>query len=100
MPDHEHPVVGGSVRIVAGRAVLAHRRVLEEHRSAHLGVTGRAELGDGAARLQVLDVGHRAVRVVARAAGHLALAHRHVRDRAFGLGHLQPMTAGAHLRLG
>ena len=40
------------------------------------------------------------MRVVARAARHLAFAHRHVRDGAFGLGHLQPVARRADLGLG
>ena len=54
------------MRIVAGRAVLAHRRVLEEHRTAHLGVAARAGLGHRAPDLERLDVGDGPVRVVAR----------------------------------
>ena len=55
-------------------------------------------LVDRAADLQRLDVADRAVRVVARRARHLALAHRHVRDRALGLGDLQAMARRAQLR--
>ena len=96
----EQPIVRRAVRIVAGRAVLAHRRVLEEHRSAHLGVTGRAELGDRTAGLQVLDVADRPVRVVARRARHLAFAYGHVRHGPLGLGHLRAVARGTQLRLG
>ena len=85
--------------IVAGRAVLAHRRVLPQHRAAHLGVAADAALGDGAADLQCLDVADRTVRVVARRAGHLAFAHRHVRDGALGLGDLQRDGTSRTLRL-
>ena len=68
--------------------------------SAHLGVTAGARLGDGVPGLQRLDVGDRAVRVVARRARHLALAHRHVGHRALGLRDLQTMTGGAGRGLG
>ena len=42
--DVQHAIVRGAVRVVAGRAALAHRRVLEQHRSTHLRVTARAQL--------------------------------------------------------
>ena len=99
-PDDQHAIVRRAVRVVAGGSILAHRRVLEEHRSAHLRMTARAQLANRAARLQILDVADRAVRVMAGAARHLALAHRHMRHGALGLGHLQAMAGGAHLRLG
>src|SRR6185295_5759573 len=98
-PDDQHAIVRRAVRVVAGGAVLAHRRVLEERRSAHLRMTGRAQLADRTARLQILDVADRAVWVMPGPARHLALAHRHVGDGAFGLGDLQAMTRGARLRL-
>src|SRR3954470_14956668 len=99
-PHREHAVVGRSVRIVAGRAVLPHRCVLPQRRSAHLGVAAVAGLVDGGADFQRLDVGDRAVRVVARTARHLPFAYRHVRNGAFGLGDLQTMTGCAELGLG
>ena len=37
----QHAVVRRAVRVVAGHAALADRRVLPQHRPAHLGVTGR-----------------------------------------------------------
>ena len=95
----QHAIVRRAVRVVARRAVLAHRRVLPEHRSAHLGVTARAQLVDRTPDFQVLDVADRAVRIVARRARHLALADRHVRHRAFGLDDLLAMTGRAQLRL-
>jgi len=88
------------VRIVAGRAVLAYRGVLEQHRSAHLGVTARAQLVHRAADLEVLDVADRPVRVVTRRARHLAFANRHVGDSPLGLHDLQPMTGDAQLGFG
>ncbi len=94
-PHGQHAVVRRAVRIVARRAVLPHRRVLPQHRPAHLGVTAGAALGHRAAHLERLDVADRPVRVVARRARHLALAHRHVGDGAFGLGDLRPVARGA-----
>src|SRR5688572_30232881 len=97
--DVQHAVVGRAVRIVAGRTVLAHRRVLEQHRPAHLGVTAGAAFVDGAAGPERLDVRDGTVRVVARGAGHLSLAHGHVRHRPLGLRDLEAMTAGTDLSL-
>ena len=96
--DGQHAIVRRPVRVVTRRAVLADGRVLPEHRPAHLRVAAGAALADRAADLQRLDVADRAVRVVARRAGHLAFAHGHVRDGALGLRHLQPMARGAQLR--
>ena len=84
---------------MARRAVLAYRGMLPQHRSAHLGVAGRTGFVNRAPDAQRLHVADRAVRVVARRARHLALAHRHVRHRALGLGDLHPVTRGTHRRL-
>src|SRR3954447_19137554 len=47
-PHDQHAIVRRAVRVMAGGAVLAHRRVLEERRSAHLGMATGAAFGDGA----------------------------------------------------
>ena len=48
---------------------------------------------------QVLDVADRAVRVMARRAGQLALAHRHVRHGTFGFRNLSAMAGRADFGL-
>src|SRR5262245_41799186 len=55
-PHDQHPVVRRSVRVVTRRAVLAYRRVLPQHRTAHLGVAAGTQFADRAADLEVLDV--------------------------------------------
>src|SRR6266568_5348549 len=86
-------IVVRPVRVVAGRAVLAYRRVLPQERSAFLGMAARAGFVHARARPEQPDI-LRSVYVVARHADHLAFAHRHVTG-AIQLLHLVPMTGGA-----
>src|SRR5581483_354696 len=72
----EHLVVVAAVGVVAVQAALRHRGVLPEERPALLGMAGVAGLVDRV--LLEERRGDRAVRVVARRAGHLPLAERHV----------------------
>src|ERR1700722_2672120 len=77
-PRHfQHRLVDRAVRVVAVEAVLAHRRVLEQERTALLGVALVAGVVDRGLAQQAL--GGAAVRVVAIGADDLAFAHRHVR---------------------
>ena len=94
----EHAIVVGPVRVVAGVAGLAHRRVVPEIGPALLGVAADARLVDPVADLEHPDVG-RSVRVVARRAVHLAFAQRHV-ARPLKLGDLGLVArrAGLHHR--
>src|SRR5262245_20979780 len=101
---HEQPLVVRSVRVVAGHATLADRRVLPEIGAPFVGVTARAALVDRRAHLQELDVGA-AVRVVARRAGHGAFTHGHVMkaellvdDRAMTRGAERDLILGLQLR--
>jgi hypothetical protein len=65
------------VCVMAGRAVLEHRRVLPQERPALLGVAADAALVNRGACLEQLHVGA-AMHVVARRAAHLAFTNRHV----------------------
>src|SRR3954447_8909286 len=47
-PHDQHAIVRRAVRVMAGGAVLAHRGVFEQRRSAHLGMATGAAFGDGA----------------------------------------------------
>src|SRR5687767_10757602 len=84
---------------MARRTALPHWRVLPEHGTPHLGMTARAQLAHRRAGLERLDVGDRAVRVVAGGARHLAFADRHVRYRPLGLGDLLTVAGDAQLGL-
>src|SRR5262245_23966512 len=92
---HEHAIVVRSMRIVACTAGFPAGGVLEEEGTALLGVTADAGLVHPHPHAQLLDVG-RPVRVVARGAVHLALAHRHV-CRALQLHRLRAMTRGTEI---
>jgi len=85
-----------TVRVVAVGAILRHRLMLPQKRSALLAVAGGARFVGG-----VLDELHwrrRAVRRMARSACHLALAQRVARELV-QVGVLGLMTAPAHLDL-
>jgi hypothetical protein len=73
----ERILVDGTMRIVAAQAVLAHRCVLEQKRSALFGMAFVAIVVDGIFPQERL--GSAAMRVVAIRADHFALTHRHVR---------------------
>jgi hypothetical protein len=73
----EQALVRRPVRVVARRAVLAHRRVLPQERPALLLVTARTGFVDAVAHTQQADV-LRTVHIVAGRALQLAFAHRHV----------------------
>src|SRR5215510_608026 len=76
-PRHlQHEVVHRAVRIVAIRAVLTHRRVLEQERTALLGMALVASVVGRCVAQQGLRVA--AMGVMAVGAGHLAFAQRHV----------------------
>lgn len=84
-----------AVRIVAVGAILAHRRMLPQHRAALFGVavvTGFVDRGG----LQIAGA-DAAMRIVAAQARHLALALRHVHG-TLHLGALLDMATTAYLR--
>ena len=72
----EHELVHRAVRIVAIRAILAHRRVLEEERSALFGVALVASVVNGICLQQTL--GGAAMRVMTVGTDHLSFAQGHV----------------------
>ena len=95
---YQHAIVVRTVGIVTGRTTFtADARVLEQERSALLGVARSARFVHAVAGLQQSDVG-RPVRVVARRAFHLAFAHWHM-TRAIQLGDLVAMAGHALLLL-
>src|SRR6266508_430134 len=85
-----------AVRVVAVRAALDHRLVAPEEGPALLRVAREAGVVEG----RLLEQGGRdgPVRVVARGAGHLALAHRHV-GAPHRLGALLEVAGSAGLDL-
>src|SRR5450759_4458745 len=74
--DLEKVFVHRAMRIVAVHAVLAHRRVFEQERSALLGMALVAIVVDRV--LAQHRFGGTAVRIMTVRAGHLAFAQRHV----------------------
>src|ERR1043165_246454 len=92
----EHEVVGRAVGVVTVRAVLPHRGVLEQERSALFGVALVAGVIGG--RLLEQRIAEASMRVMAAAAGHLSFAHRHVRG-APDLGALVLVALGAGVDL-
>src|SRR3990170_1140659 len=93
----QHRLVVRAVGIVAVRAALDHRLVAPEKGTPLLRVAGEARV----VHRRLLEQGGRdgPVRVVARGAGHLALAHRHVRA-PHRLGSLLEVAGAAGLDLG
>ena len=72
----QRELVDRAMRIVTVQAILAHRRMLEQERSALFGVAGVAIVVDRILPQQSL--GGAAVRIMTIRAHDLALAHRHV----------------------
>lgn len=87
---------GRTMRGVTKRAVVADRRMLPEEGAAFLGVTGEAGVVDRFLQQQFRAVA--AVRIVAVAAKHLALAHR-MRRRQMQFGTLRRVASDAGFRL-
>src|SRR3954467_3269814 len=94
----QHAIVVRTVRVMAGDAALADRRMLPEIRAALVGVAARAALVDGRAGTQQPEIGA-AVDVVAGRAGQGALPHRHVVVAVLPLRDVA-MALAAQLRLG
>ena len=74
---HQQLVLVGPVRCVAVGAVLAHRRMLPQERTALLGMAGEAELIDRLGTEHRLA--RRTMRVVTVVAGHFAFRQGHMR---------------------
>ena len=92
----QHRLVGGAMCVVTIQAILAHRRVLPQERTALLGMALVAIVVDRGFADHRLGARHAAVRIVAVRAGQLALAHRHVRRRDKA-AHAGPYGTGSRL---
>lgn len=93
----QHLGVHRAVRLMASRAALAHRFVLEDERSALRGVATAARIKLRRVRRTAAHDGRAFVRIVAVTAGDLAFHHRMMAGQAEPRLHLQ-MTAEAGLR--